>query len=245
MVRAGEAALGIGGLVGKAAVGFLGLIIVVGAFVPQPETVGRARPEPGDPAQSAITVTLRIPEGEPAGHVTVVNATGRELATVTYWYDGHSAVVARRDGGAGVSSHLTAKGTAFVRLIGTARQTCFDVRTDGSLSLSEGDPPTGFHPSRNPGRTGKGFPECLGPSMLGAISDIRRWWADWWEGRFASRMTGQPGIGSPDGLQPDLPLRDDPDGPPASSLRDARGRRPAAPVGRMALTARSGIGRWR
>jgi hypothetical protein len=178
MVRAGKAALTVGGLVGRAALGFLGLIIVVGAFVPPPEPAGRAHSEPDDRAQSAITVTLRIPEGEPAGHVTVVDATGRELAMVSCWSDGVSAVVARRDAGAVVSSYLTADGRAYVRLIGTARQTCIDVQPDGTTSLSDGIPPPAVNPPRNPGRTRKGFPECLGPSMLGAFADIRRWWAD-------------------------------------------------------------------
>src|SRR5262245_18081647 len=88
MVRADRIALGVGSLVGGAAVGLVGLMLAVGAFVPPNEPACRAQSVPGDPAPTAISVTLRIPEGEPAAHVRVVDASGHELATVTRWYNG-------------------------------------------------------------------------------------------------------------------------------------------------------------
>src|SRR5262249_55111454 len=54
----------------------------------------------------------------------------------------------------------------------------------------------------------------------------------------AFRMAGQPEVGSPDGPRPHLPLRDDPNSPPASSLRDASGPRPAAALRRVGAARR-------
>jgi hypothetical protein len=173
MVRADRIALEVGSLVGRAAVGLIGLLIAVGAFVPPDEPASRAPSEPGDPAPSAISVTLRIPEGEPAGHVKVVDATGRELATVTRWYNGDVAVVARPGAGVGVYSYLNVNGSADVSVIGKARQTDIDAQPDGTAKVSVGNVPPGFNAFGEPRTTDQGLPGCDGPSILGSVSDIR------------------------------------------------------------------------
>jgi hypothetical protein len=173
MVRADRIALGVGSLVGRAALGLIGLMIAVGAFVPPNEPASRSPSEPGDPAQSAITVTLRIPAGEPAGHVTVVDASGRELARVTRWYNDDVAVVAQREAGVGVYSYLNVNGKTDVSVIGTARQTDIFAQPDGTAKVSVSNVPPGFNAFGKPRTTDQGLPVCDGPSILGSVSDIR------------------------------------------------------------------------
>jgi hypothetical protein len=150
MFRAHKIALTVAGPVGKAVVAFIGLMTVIAAVVPTPEPASGTQSEPGDPAQSTSTVTLRVPEGEPAGHMTVVDATGRELATVTHWYNGDVAVVARRDAGASVASYLNANGSTDVRVSGTARWTDIEAKPDGTAKVSFEDVPSGANPPREP-----------------------------------------------------------------------------------------------
>lgn len=145
MRRAGGITMTIGGLVGRAAIGSLGLLIAVGVFVPEPAPAPspRSRPDPDGPAHSPMTVTLRIPEGEPAGHVIVLDPSGRELATVSGWFNGDVAVLARREAGAGVNSFLKAGGEALVGVFGAARQTRIHAKPDGTPRVSVTDPRSG------------------------------------------------------------------------------------------------------
>ncbi len=63
-----------GGLVGRVAVGFLGIAMVVGAVAPQPDPPGRTRSESASRALSANRITLNVPEGQAAGSLTMVDA---------------------------------------------------------------------------------------------------------------------------------------------------------------------------
>ena len=52
IVLAYKAALAASGLLMRAAVGLVGIMVVVGAIAPRPEPDARARSEPGDPGTS-------------------------------------------------------------------------------------------------------------------------------------------------------------------------------------------------
>ena len=112
MVRPDRIALAAGGLLARAALGFLGLTILFGWNTPAPEAATTAPSQPVDPAQGAMAITLGVPEGALAKHLTVVDATGRELAVVTCWISGMTTVVSRHSGGIGVGFHLNADGSA-------------------------------------------------------------------------------------------------------------------------------------
>ena len=120
--------------IGRSAVGFVGLAVVVGAMVPRPEADGRIS-RSSDLAES--TVTLGAPEGQ-AGRLSVVDEAGRELAVLTRWSDGEVGVVARC-GAVGVCCWLKeAAGTAFVNLIGKERETHIEVQPDGTMKAATG-----------------------------------------------------------------------------------------------------------
>jgi hypothetical protein len=136
MIRACEVATAVGGLFIRVLAGLVGLIAVA-AFVPIPETESRVRSEWLEPALSAETVTLRIPEGEPAGHLTVVDESGRPLAVLSRWRDGTASVVANRGRDIAVGCHFTAKGTACLEVIGAARQASIDFTSDGDLHIAQ------------------------------------------------------------------------------------------------------------
>jgi hypothetical protein len=146
-----------GGLLAKAAVGLIGLAVVVGAVAPRPETDGRTRPKQGDRSPLANTITLEVPVGDPAAHLTVVDESGRVLAILTRWFDGRIGLVARNGGGAGVCCWLKAgAGTAHVNLFGTARQTVIDVQPDGTAKAFAGNLSGRLEPSGDPRRCGQG-----------------------------------------------------------------------------------------
>jgi hypothetical protein len=127
-----------GGLVGRVAVGFLGIAMVVGAVAPQPDPPGRTRSESASRALSANRITLNVPEGQAAGSLTMVDESGRELAILTRGRSGEIGFVTRLRGGAGVCCWLKEAGTAFVSLIGTARETFIEVQPDGTATTSAG-----------------------------------------------------------------------------------------------------------
>jgi hypothetical protein len=132
MVRPDRMALAAAGLLARAALGFIGLAILIGWNAATPDPFAAASSQPGDPTQTAMTVTLRVPEGAMAEHLRVVDASGRELAVLTHWMTGMTTVVSRRDGGAGVSYVLNTDGSANLLVEGTARVTVIGTKPDGT-----------------------------------------------------------------------------------------------------------------
>ncbi len=130
-----------GGLLARAAVGFIGLTILIG-WNASPEPAATAPSQPGDPTQTAMTVTLRVPEGALAKHLSVVDASGRELVFLTHWISGMTTVVSGRGGGAGVSYHLNTDGSANLRVDGTTRTTVLRAERDGTTRVSHEGVPT-------------------------------------------------------------------------------------------------------
>jgi hypothetical protein len=150
MIRTCEVATAVGGLFLRVLAGLVGLIAVA-AFVPFPKPDSRARSESGEPAWPGETVTLRIPEGELAGHMTVVDESGRPLAVLSRWRNGAASVVANRSGDLAVGCHFTAKGTACMELIGAARQASIDFSPDGDLRIAQKAPDRRRGPESAPG----------------------------------------------------------------------------------------------
>jgi hypothetical protein len=121
----------------RAALGLLGLTILIGWNAPTPEPAASASSRRGDLPQTPRTVTLGVPEGALATNVTVVDASGRELAVVTRWLSGTTTVVSRRDGGVGVSYHLHGDGSARMRMAGSEKVSVIDGRPDGTAQVAE------------------------------------------------------------------------------------------------------------
>jgi hypothetical protein len=132
MIRACKVAHAAGGPLWRTVLGLAMLAVVLAVFLPPPETDARARPEPGGPAANANTVTLTVPEGERAGTLNVVDASGRELAMLTYFSDGELVLVACRSGETSMSVWFTGKGTARVRMSGTSQATTIEMEPDGT-----------------------------------------------------------------------------------------------------------------
>ena len=147
MVRADRIALAAAGLLTKVALGLLGLALLIGWDAPPPRTA--APPvRPDDPA--AMTVALRVAEGGPARHLTVVNESGRELATLTLWASGMRTVVSR-SGAIVVSTYLGADGSARTHMATTAGMTVVEARPDGTSRVSERDAATELEPGQGYG----------------------------------------------------------------------------------------------
>lgn len=114
----------------------------------------RSGPDGGKPPADAVV--LRVPDGEPAGHLTVVDAAGREIASLTHWSNGHTAVVTHRDVGPTVGFYHKAEGWVGVLVSGTAGETRIQVEPDGTTKLSASDrfgfinPPTRRHAKSPP-----------------------------------------------------------------------------------------------
>jgi hypothetical protein len=72
-----------------------------------------------------------VPEGEQAGHLSVVDERGRELAVVTRWRNGQTSLVASRNGGVSLGCYLNTDGVTSLELLGSAQQTAIEVRPDG------------------------------------------------------------------------------------------------------------------
>jgi hypothetical protein len=146
MVRPDRIAQAAGGLITKAALGCIGLLIMIGWSTPPPEPVDRASSQPGDPENTAMTVMLHVPEGALAKHLTVVDASGRELAILTHWISGMTSVVSCRSDGTGVSYILNSNGTATMLVRGTARVTTINSQKDGTTQVSHRVVPTRVDP---------------------------------------------------------------------------------------------------
>ncbi len=94
-----------------------------------------------------MTVALRVPEGGPAGHLTVVNESGRELATLTLWASG-MRTVASRSGAIVVCTYLGADGSARTHIATTARITVVEASPGGTSRVSERDAATELEPGQ-------------------------------------------------------------------------------------------------
>jgi hypothetical protein len=139
MKPCGVAATG-GGLIVKVAVGLV-VLIVAAALVSAPEPEAAARSGAIDSARPKDSVILRVPEDELAGHLSVVDEEGRELALLSRWRDGRVVLVASRGGRGGLSMacSIEGHGAASLEFIGAARQTRIDIQPDGGMSTSVGD----------------------------------------------------------------------------------------------------------
>jgi hypothetical protein len=149
MFRLDRIAVAAGGLLARAALGVIGLAILIGWSTPRSDPAATASFQPDDPTQTAMTVTLRVPEGALATHLSVVDASGRELAFLSHWMTGMTTVVSRRSRGAGVSYHLNTDGSANLLVEGTAGVTPIHAETDGTTRVS----PRGVRPGVSPRTT--------------------------------------------------------------------------------------------
>jgi hypothetical protein len=146
MVRAGGIVMAAGGLLAKAALGLITLAILIRWDTPPSEPAATATSRPGDPEESATTVTLRVPDGALAKHLIAVDASGRELAVLTYWKFGGVTVVSRRVDGAGVCCHLETDGSARMLVEGTTRAAQIDADPNGTTRVTH--QPAGFRVDR-------------------------------------------------------------------------------------------------
>jgi hypothetical protein len=161
-----------GGLLAKAAVGFIGLAVVVGAVAPQPEADQRTRSKQGAQAPPANMIMLEVPEGELSGRLTVVDRSGRVLATLTLRYDGEFGFVARPGSGAGACCWFQdGASTALVNLFGTARRTLIDVQPDGTSKTSAGDLSERLERSEVRGDAAEAT-NAISPTQLSSLGDI-------------------------------------------------------------------------
>lgn len=140
MIRAFGAAMALGGQLVKVAMGLVGLIVLVGAVVPSSPPDGRPGSGPGAAVRPGNTVVLSIPEGRPAGNLVVVDASGRELATLTHWANGRTAVITRHRIGPTVGYHRDASGSVDLLVTGSAGEAQIRVRSDGATKTTASEP---------------------------------------------------------------------------------------------------------
>jgi hypothetical protein len=143
MGRAGGIVQEVGGLVARAAlsfIGFIGLAIITAAIATPPEPSASSSCQPVDPSQAEMTVVMRVPQGQRAKHLTVVDGSGRRVAILTLWTSGAITVASHREAGAGVSYHLHDDGSANLRLDGTTRVALIRAKPDGTTELTYRSP---------------------------------------------------------------------------------------------------------
>jgi hypothetical protein len=152
MLRAQPIALPAVAVLGRAASGFalFALILAFAGVVPAPEPSDRARSGRDAPPSTAGIVTLNVPEGELSGTLTVVDARGRELISVTSFATGETALESWYGGGASLGAVLGPKGDAHIRLNGTERETSIDMNPDGTTATSPADRPGNPKPETIP-----------------------------------------------------------------------------------------------
>jgi hypothetical protein len=150
MIRACRVATAVVGLFLKVWAVLVGFAVVA-AFVPSPAPDSGPRSERVGPALSGETVTVRIPEGELAGHLTVVDESGRPLAVLSCWRNGMASVTANRGGDVAVGCFFTAEGTACLELIGAVRQASIDFTPAGDLRVAQTVRGGRVHPASAPG----------------------------------------------------------------------------------------------
>ena len=134
MSQAYRIARAAGGLLGRVAVWFVAWAFVAVAFIPSTQPDAPGRPGPDDPEPHAMTVALTVPEGDPSKTLTITDASGRELATLTHWRNGEVLMVARHDGGCTAGMWLYGEGRATVELRGTTRKTRTEMDPDGKTN---------------------------------------------------------------------------------------------------------------
>ena len=138
MVRIGRVISASGTAAGRMALGFVGVAVIAGAIAGPPESDAPAGSDSGEGARPTNVVSLRIPEGEPAAHVTVVDESGRELAVVSRWRNGTAAIAARRDNGIDVGCYFNVDGTASCEFAAPSRRTTLHIKPDGTVAATRG-----------------------------------------------------------------------------------------------------------
>ena len=133
--------------VGRMALGFIGVSLVAVAFIAPPRPAAPARTGSIPPAGRTGTVTLRVPEGELAGHLTVVDESGRPLAVLTRWRNGSWSIAASRVGDVDLGCFFNSGGTALCRLFVASRRTTVSIDQEGVVTTAKRDvPPSGPAP---------------------------------------------------------------------------------------------------
>jgi hypothetical protein len=164
-----------GGLVARAALSFIGLFtglaIITATIATPPEPSSSSSCQPVGPSQAETTVVMRVPEGQCAKHLTMVDGSGRRVAILTLWTSGAITVASSREGGAGVSYHLHSDGSASLRIDGTARSALIRAGPDGTTKLTERSQEHLFReePDSDRGRVHASHP---GPSRSSGPSSI-------------------------------------------------------------------------
>ena len=153
MIRASRIALGVGGQFTRMTVGFAGMTVLVAAMVATPGLETRAKPGAVDREQTVDTVSVAVPEGMLAKSLTITDPSGRDLATLTYWYTGETAMVARQPGWASVSCWLDRKNRTIVELTGEARRTRIEMNPDGTMQTFVTPGPGPRHQDPAPGES--------------------------------------------------------------------------------------------
>ena len=159
MMRAFRAAMALSVLLVKVAVCLVGLIMLIGAVIPSSPPEGRIGSGAGGAARPRTTVVLSVPEGHPAAYLVVVDASGRELATLTHWANGRTALTTRHHVGPTLGYHRDAAGSLDLLVTGSAAETQIRVRPDGTTKTAASEPsrfinpplPTGPKHSRGSG----------------------------------------------------------------------------------------------
>jgi hypothetical protein len=136
MARTGGMAQAAGGRLGTAVAVLAGLLAAA-LMAPLPEPDGRAGAGPRDREPTGTTTAvLTVPEGEVSSTLTVVDAAGRELATLTRWYNGEIAGVIPRGDGTALGFWLGLRGGASVEWTGTVRRTSIRMNADGTAETA-------------------------------------------------------------------------------------------------------------
>jgi hypothetical protein len=137
MIRPDRIMLRAGLLLGRMTLALISLAAITGWSTPPGTYVSNSSTEPADTEQPEMAVTLQIPEGALAKHLELVDASGRELAIVSYWQAGDTTVVSKQGNDMSVSYRVSSDGSARVRIAGSARVTVIDSTPDGTVSVDE------------------------------------------------------------------------------------------------------------
>lgn len=156
-------AMGAVGRLGRTAVGMMGIVLAVAVIMPSPATGPRSGP--GDPEGRENVVAVVVPDGELSKTLTITDASGRELATLTHYRADFTHFTARCEGGPEVSCALYPQTKSItIDLAGDRRQTHIRVNRDGATT---GLVMPAIHQSRAPAahddlpEEGAGFPTLL------------------------------------------------------------------------------------
>ena len=141
MVRPERIVMAAGSLFAKLVVGLLMIAIAIGAggLLPLADVPRSSGAVDRPSGATSDTVTMEVPPGALAKHLTVVDTTGRELAVLTFWISGTTTVVSARDDGANVSYNLNGNGSVNLRVEGTEQVTLIDAESDGKTRVLQRD----------------------------------------------------------------------------------------------------------